>query len=196
MDPMIYKILSCHSDSVQEGWERRLVDLLGSKPRRLSRWCELGLWGALSCVRKVSDDDLSSTVSIRVYSENGTIHATRKALAQTDEHLPMPVTFMQTLPGQLFNAIGAAVEWHGDGCTVAAATRQQAEVTMLQNVQKMALLAWVDEVPTAISRWILIERVAAPALTSSWESVASLFEISDEMIWLQLGADGKLFQAR
>jgi hypothetical protein len=196
MDPMIYKILSCHSDPVQEGWERRLVDLLSSKPRRLSRWCELGLWGALSCVRKVSDGDLSSTVSIRVYSENGTIHATRKALAQTDEHLPMPVTFMQTLPGQLFNAIGAAVEWHGDGCTVAAATRQQAEIAMLQNVRQMALLAWVDEVPEAVSRWILLERVVAPALTSSWEPVAGLFEISDEMIWLQLGADGKLFQAR
>jgi hypothetical protein len=195
MSPMTFKILSCHNDPVQAGWEERMVALLGSKPRRLSRWCELGLWGALSCLRKSPNGHFSSLIAIRVYSESGTIHATRKALAQLDEHLPMPVTFMQTLPGQLFNAIGAAVGWHGDGCTVAGVNRREAEITMLQNIQQAALLAWVDEVPEAVSRWIFLERVKF-VTASDWGNVTSIFETSNAMGWLQLSADGKLFQAR
>lgn len=196
MNPMTFKILSCHNAPVQDGWEDHLVGLLGSKPRRLSRWCELGLWGALSCLRKSTNSHFSSLVAIRVSSENGTIHATQKALVQMNEHLPMPVTFMQTLPGQLFNAIGAAVGWHGDGCTVAGASRQQADIAMLQNIQQAALLAWVDDVPEAVSRWIFLKRVAVSAITPDWDCVTSVFKTSDKMRWLQLSADGQLFQAR
>lgn len=196
MSPMTFKILSCHNDPVREGWEGHLVGLLGSKPRRLSRWCELGLWGALSCLRKSNASHFSSLIAIRVFSEHGTIHATQKALVQMNEHLPMPVTFMQTLPGQLFNAIGAAVGWHGDGCTVAGASRQQADIAMLQNIQQAALLAWVDDEPEAVSRWIFLERVTVSAIKSDWDRVASVFATSDQMRWLQLNADGQLFQAR
>ncbi len=193
---MFFKILSCHNSPVQEGWQAHLVGLMGSKPRRLSRWCELGLWGALSCLRKSADGQFSSQVPIRVYSESGTIQATRKALAQLDEHLPMPVTFMQTLPGQLFNAIGAAVGWHGDGYTVAGLSRQQAEISILQNIQQSTLLAWVDEVPEAVSHWIFLQRVTEPDVRSGWDSVTSVFETSEAMQWLQLGTDGRLLQAR
>lgn len=195
MCPLVFKIVSCQSNPVQDGWAADLTALLGAKPRRLSRWSELGLWGALHCLRKLPNPDLSATISIRVYSRNGTINATRQALAQIDEHLPMPVTFMQTLPGQLFNAIGTALDWHGDGFTIAGVNRVQAEASMLRNIRQAALLAWVDELPQQVSRWCLLERVAEPDVKSDWESVSSIFETADDVQWLQLSADGKLQQA-
>ena len=84
MCPMAFKIVSCQNNPVQDDWAADLTALLGAKPRRLSRWSELGLWGALCCLRKLPNPDLSAPISIRVYSENGTINATRQALVQID----------------------------------------------------------------------------------------------------------------
>ena len=193
--PMVFRIIAGHNLSVPEDWQEQLVDLLGSKPRRQSRWCELGLWGALRCLHNTNNNPLSGHVSIRVYSENGTIEATRKALEQAGEHLPLPVTFMQTLPGQLFNALGSALGWHGDGCSIAGANRQQTEIEMLRNIRQTSLLAWVDEVPEMVSLWVLLERTTAPDIPLVWTAVTSIFEISEATQWVQLDAAGKLFQA-
>lgn len=196
-----FKIIASSNAPLPSDWPTQLVSLLGSKPRRLSRWCELGLFGALSCIREASakqgSDQLSDQLKIRVYTEYSTILASRQAIGQSQEHLPMPFTFMQTQPGQLLNALGAAIGWHGDGLTMAGRNRQETEIELLQTLHGSALLGWVDEVPEAISRWIWLEsglESAEGEPGGAWETLPGLFETHSSAKWLQLRQDGALFQ--
>ena len=133
-------------------------------------------------------------VAIRVYTEYGTINPTLMAIAQTRDDLIMPYTFMQTQPGQLFNAIGTALNWHGDGYTTSSEQRQQTELTLLQGIKQSALLAWVDEVPELISRWIWLEKTDV-GTERDWQPVDSIFQTSDHARWLKIDADESIFQA-
>lgn len=193
MKTRIFAIKACHNIPIAHDWAAQLAALLGSKPRRLSRWCELGLFGALSCIRQSTPSDLSSDVAIRVYSEYGTLNATRTAMEQAREHLPMPFTFMQTQPCQIFNALGNAVNWHGDGCAVSSATRRQSEIALLQDIWRSSLLAWVDEMPEAVSRWIWLEE-AQPVDEPDWEIAESIFQTPSNARWLKIDAENRIFQ--
>ncbi len=194
MKTRIFAIKACSNSPIENDWGTQLTTLLGSKPRRLSRWCELGLYGALSCIRQSGQAGLSSDVAIRVYSEYATINATRMAMEQASEHLPMPFTFMQTQPCQIFNALGAAVDWHGDGCVTSSVNRQQNEVALLQSIQQSALLAWVDEMPEPISRWIWLEE-SQPKNGLNWEITDSVFQTLENARWLKIDANNSIFQA-
>jgi hypothetical protein len=194
MKPRIFAIKACSNAPIENDWGAQLVTLLGSKPRRLSRWCELGLYGALLCIKQSGQTDLSSDVAIRVYSEYATINATRMAMEQATEHLPMPFTFMQTQPCQIFNALGAAVGWHGDGYVTSSMNRHQSEVALLQDIQQSALLACVDEVPEPISRWIWLEEVK-PKNELNWEIADSVFQTSEKSRWLKIDSRNMFFQS-
>lgn len=194
MKTRIFKIKAYVNAPIEKDWSAQLVKLLGSKPRRLSRWCELGLYGALSCIKQSGKTGLPSDVAIRVYSEYGTLNATRAAIEQADEHLPMPFTFMQTQPCQIFNALGTALGWHGDGCAVSSVTRLQSEIALLQSIKQSALLAWVDDVPKPISRWIWLEE-AQPSDELNWEVADSVFQASAKTRWLKIGHDNVISQA-
>jgi hypothetical protein len=194
MKTRIFAIKACSNAPIENDWGTQLVALLGSKPRRLSRWCELGLYGALSCIRQSEQTGLSSDVAIRVYSEYATINATRMAMEQATEHLPMPFTFMQTQPCQIFNALGAAVGWHGDGYVTSSINRKQSGLALLQGIKQSALLAWVDEVPEPISRWIWLEE-AQPSDDLNWQITDSFFQTSEKARWLKIKSGNVLFQA-
>lgn len=194
MKTRTFAIKACSNTRIENDWEKQLVTLLGSKPRRLSHWCELGLYGALSCIKQAGQTTLSSDVAIRVYSEYATIHATRMAMGQATEHLPMPFTFMQTQPCQIFNALGTAVGWHGDGYVTSSVNRQQTEVALLQTIQHSALLAWVDEVHEPTSRWIWLEE-AQPSDELNWQIADSVFQTSEKTHWLKIKSDHVIFQA-
>jgi hypothetical protein len=194
MKTRIFKIKACANAPIADDWGAQLVTLLGSKPRRLSRWCELGLFGALSCIKQTGQTELPNDVAIRVYSEYGTLNATRAAIEQADEHLPMPFTFMQTQPCQIFNALGTALGWHGDGCAVSSVTRLQSEIALLQGIQHSALLAWVDEVPEPVSRWIWLEE-AQPSGELNWEIADCVFQTSAKTRWLKVERGNVLFHA-
>lgn len=194
-----FKIIACSNMPIQNDWPVQLATLLGSKPRRLSRWCELGLYGALSCIKtgnaQQGSAQFSNEVVIRVYTENSTINASLQAIAQSLEHLPMPFTFMQTQPGQLFNAIGTAIDWHGDGSTVAGRCREETGIALLQTLKGRALIGWVDEVPVANSRWIWLE-TAECAHPQDWQMLSDMFETSAGTQWICLRPDGELFQSQ
>jgi hypothetical protein len=194
MKTRIFTIKACSNTPIPNDWNAQLVTLLGSKPRRLSHWCELGLYGALSCIKQSGQTSLSSDVAIRVYSEYATVNATRMAMEQAAEHLPMPFTFMQTQPCQIFNALGTAVGWHGDGYVTSSVNRQQCEIALLQNIQQSALLAWVDEVPEPISRWIWLEEVQSSD-ELNWQIVDSVFQTSEKRRWLKIDSGNMIFQA-
>ena len=208
MQARVFHIKACHNLPPESNWREQLIDLLGSKPRRLSRWCELGMFGALSCLKKSGQFQLSSEVSLRVYSEYGTIAATRSALEQACEYLPMPFTFMQTQPGQLFNALGTAIGWHGDGYSTAYGDRQRGELALLHSFTQSALLAWVDEELELISRWIWLEDVTPNTNTNSpnknnpnknaiieWRAIDSIFQTSAAARWLKVDAEHNIFEA-
>jgi hypothetical protein len=194
MNAKIFKIIACSNNPIEENWSAQLIALLGSKPRRLSRWCELGLFGGLSCISKTGQLHLPNDVPIRVYSEYATIHTTHLAMKQASEHLPMPFTFMQTQPSQLFNALGTALGWQGDGCTMAGITRQQSETALLQSIRQSALLGWVDEEPELISRWIWLEENEGNA-GQNWQVVDSIFQPSSNARWLKIDSSNAIFEA-
>lgn len=194
MNSLYFQIKACSNTPITENWRAELIAILGGKPRRLSTWCELGLLGALSCINTAQPSSLPSTVPIRVYTESGTISATRRALEQNKEHTPMPFTFMQTQPSQLFNALGGALAWNGDGATLSSQNLQQYETFALQGVQQSVLLAWVEEEPHPISSWIWLEKTA---LTSGkvWEKIGSIFQTTPTARWLKMDVDGQIYQA-
>lgn len=198
MQTKTFKILARSVDPIASDWQLQLATLLGAKPRRLSRWCELGLLGAVSCIRKTGATVLAHDVAIRVYSEYGTLNATQTAMAQASEHLPMPFTFMQTQPGQLFNALGAATGWQGDGYATSAENRRQSEIALLQGIRQSTLLAWVDEEPEPVSRWIWLEQMQMQTRIESgpdWQVVDCIFQPLDTARWLKITSDQFIYQA-
>lgn len=194
MKTKTFKINACSNLPIGNDWNLQLVDLLGSKPRRLSRWCELGLFGALSCIRKAGQTHLPNDVAIRVYTEYGTMNATRMAMVQASEHLPMPFTFMQTQPGQLFNALGTALDWHGDGYTTSSDNRRHSEIALLRTIKHSSLLAWVDDEPELISRWTWLEEAEAD-FEPNWQTVGSIFQTSANARWLKIDSASVISQA-
>lgn len=230
MQTKIFHINACHNLPPDPNWREQLIHLLGSKPRRLSSWCELGMYGALKCFQNVEQipvthislldnplphagspatqfpatrmplDRLPSDVALRVFSEYGTIAATRSALDQACEFLPMPFTFMQTQPGQLFNALGTTLGWHGDGYSTTYENRQQGEAALLNSFKQSALLAWVDEEREQISRWIWLEEATLSVNLSTlndlkWQVVKSIFQTSGGARWLKIDATQDIFMA-
>lgn len=195
MTENVFKVVAAQLGQVSEDWRKELIDLLGSKPRRLSPWCELGLWGALSCIAKTGQRSLSDAVAIRLYCELGTIATTRKALEQMQEGLPMPFTFIQTQPGQLFNALGITLGWHGDGLTTSYNEPRRGEASLLQGSHQAILLAWVEEQPLARSHWLYLEKAQQLAGARDWRPVASLFQIDANATWLKIDAEQHIFQA-
>lgn len=189
-----FSIHSSHTLALDPDWRTQLIALLGSKPRRLSRWCELGLFGALACVRKAAGKELPGDLAIRIYSQYGTLDAVQHALSQAQDFLPMPFAFMQTQPGQLLNALGSALAWHGDGYNITYRDRQAGEATLLHSVRHSALLAWVDEQPELISRWLWLEKASAPEALQ-WQPAASIFQIPAPARWLKIDSAQVIFYA-
>lgn len=193
MKSLYFQIKACSNVPITESWRAELITLLGDKPRRLSTWCELGLLGALSCVKTAQPSALPNDVPIRIYTESGTITATRRALEQNREHTPMPFTFMQTQPSQLFNALGGALAWNGDGATLSSQNLQQYETFALHEAQQSVLLAWVEEEPQPISSWIWLKKTTVDS-GKTWQKISSIFQTTAGTCLLKIDAEGQIYQ--
>ena len=199
MQTKFFRVRASFTQPVPSDWRDQLVTLLGNRPRRLSTWCELGLFGALTCLQphflSTGKSALSSDIAIKLITQLGSIVASKKAIAQMRDGLPMPFTFMQTLTGQLFNALGAALGWHGDGVTTAPLNTSMGEVALLASLKCSSLFACVDDVPAPVSAWIWLEAVdALDAL--EWVAIDSLFAIKPSAQWIKLDQQQRLFQAQ
>lgn len=198
MSTNTFRVRACYNQAIPKDWREQLIVLLGNRPRRLSLWCELGLFGALSCLKQAGIEhpsiSLSSHISITLVSHIATITSTQKALEQARDNLPMPFTFMQTQPGQLFNALGSALDWHGNGLTTSHTNIQAGEAALLHSIQQGALIAWVDELPQPISRWLWLERADINS-EQSWQQISSCFDITASTQWLCIDAEQQIHQA-
>lgn len=201
MQDKFFHVRASFTQPVPSDWRDQLVTLLGNRPRRLSTWCELGLFGALTCLQPhfltTGKSALSSDIMIKLITYRGSMVASKKAIAQMGDGLPMPFTFMQTQTGQLFNALGSALGWHGDGVTTAASNTHIGEVALLASLKCSSLLASVDDVPAALSAWIWLEPIGAldELVELEWLALDSLFAIKPSAQWIKLDQQQRLFQA-
>ena len=104
----------CVAQPASADWREQLAIRLGSRPRRLGRWAELGLYGALECLAIDGECTLAERAAMVLSSQHGPALAMRSALAQAREDLPLPLTFLQTQPSQLLATLSAQLRWCGD----------------------------------------------------------------------------------
>ena len=142
-------------------WPEQLVQLLGTKPRRIGTWAELGLYGALRCIADAGEKTLSPDAVLLLTSRRGTYAATGKALEQMQDDALMPLTFLQTQPSQLLAWLAAQMDWTGHACFLATAQPQDLlRLVTAQAGAGGALLGYVDETNGGTSNWLRLRRGA------------------------------------
>lgn len=142
-------------------WREQLAQRLGAKPRRIGTWAELGLYGALCCMADAGETTLPQDALLLLTSRSGTYAATSIALAQMQDGLPMPLTFLQTQPSQLLAMVSAQMDWNGHACFLAGAQAQDLlRLAAAQAGDGGALLGWVDETSGGSTKWLRLRRGA------------------------------------
>jgi hypothetical protein len=138
-------------------WRERLAQMLGEKPRRIGLWAELGLYGALRCMAEAGEKALPRNAVLVVASRSGTHVATRAALDQMQDDLPMPLTFLQTQPSQLLALLAARLDFPGNVCFLAGASLAEArKLAETQAGRGGALVGRVDEADGGVTEWLRI----------------------------------------
>ena len=147
------------------GWGAQLLERLGSRPRRLGRWAELGMYGALECLAADAQATLTEHAALLLSSQHGPALAMHSALAQAREGLPMPLSFLQTQPSQLLAALSAQLRWRGDARFITHPDPLAVLTLALTMAGRHAdglLAGWVNELPTESTVWLRLQPVADP----------------------------------
>lgn len=146
-------------------WSEQLAKRLGGRPRRLGRWAELGLYGALECLAAGGESALAQHAALVVSSQHGPALAMRSALAQAREGLPLPLTFLQTQPSQLLATLSAQLHWCGDARFMTHPDPLAVLALALTVAGHRAdglLLGWVNELEAESSLWLRLQPVDNP----------------------------------
>lgn len=99
---------------VDEQWRERLMQMLGSKPRRISLFAETVMYGALDCIGQAPDWQAQSLSTVRIATLKGPCYATLKILKESEHELPMPFAFLQSQLSQGMVALLKRLDWQGD----------------------------------------------------------------------------------
>ena len=156
---------SCIAAPPPTDWREQLAVMLGEKPRRIGDWAELGLYGALRCMADAGETTLPHDTVVILASEHGPHAATIAALEQMHDDLPMPLTFLQTQPGQLLALLAAQVKWHGNASFLAGTELQS--MLFLAAIQAGSgglLLGWVDEMDGGLTHWLRLRPCEAKGI--------------------------------
>lgn len=168
-------------------WSEQLAVRLGSRPRRLGRWAELGLYGALECVASVGEGPLPESASLVLSSQHGPASAMRSAVAQAREDLPLPLTFLQTQPSQLLATLSAQLRWCGDARFIAhpdpLAVLALALVTAVGQADGL-LLGWVNELETQSSLWLRLHPAVDPG--GDWQEASNFETLLQNAMYVRL----------
>jgi hypothetical protein len=160
-----YRIRARCTALPETDWREQLTSRLGGRPRRMGRWAELGLHGALECLAKDGENTLAAHAALVVSSQNGPAGAMHDAWAQAREGLPQPLTFLQTQPSQLLAALSAQLRWRGDARFIThpdSLTVLTLALTIADSHADGLLVGWVNELETESSVWLRMEPVKAP----------------------------------
>jgi hypothetical protein len=151
------------ANTLAQDWQAHLVQLLGSRPRRIGTWAELGLYGALRCMADAGESTLPPDALLMLTSRHGTFIPGNAALAQMQDELPMPLTFLQTQPSQLLALLAAQLDWRGSASFFANATLQGLlRLAAAQAGDAGVLLGCVDEMAGGSTHWLRLRRGRAP----------------------------------
>lgn len=166
----VYRIRARSTAPPAADWREQLAARLGGRPRRIGRWAELGLYGALQCMTAGGETTLGAHAALVLSSQHGPAFAMHEALAQAREGLPLPLTFLQIQPNQLLATLSAQLHWCGDARFVT----EPDPLAVLDLALAMAdghadglLLGWVNELGPQgglceSSQWLRLEPVGDP----------------------------------
>ena len=188
---IVYRIRArCVAQPVAADWREQLASRLGSRPRRLGRWAELGLYGALECLAVDSEGILSENAALVLSSQHGPALAMRSARAQAREDLPLPLTFLQTQPSQLLATLSAQLRWCGDARFITHPDPLAVLALALAIADSHAdglLLGWVNELGTESSLWLRLQPVADPG--GAWRQASDFGTLLRRASHVRLGPD-------
>jgi 3-oxoacyl-[acyl-carrier-protein] synthase-1 len=154
----LWEVCGRSGPSLPDDWREELVALFGQRPRRIGMWAEVGLYGALRCIRDAGETTLPTGAILRISSLGGPMAAilqTLQGIAQ--DGMAMPFAFLQSQPGQLPAIVAQALQWQGDArihnhrdpLLLGAACREAGPQGML--------IGWLEEAQNdaaPISRWL------------------------------------------
>ncbi len=166
----VYRIRARSATPLSADWREQLAARLGGRPRRIGRWAELGLYGALECLAAAGESGLAKQAAVVLSSQHGPAFAMREALLQAREGLPLPLTFLQIQPSQLLATLSAQLRWSGDARFMSQTDPLavlELALTMADNNADGLLLGWVNELgvdgsPCESSQWLRLEPVTDP----------------------------------
>jgi 3-oxoacyl-[acyl-carrier-protein] synthase-1 len=156
--PRLWEVCGRSGPRLPPDWREELAGMLGHKPRRIGIWAEVGLYGALQCMRNAGETHLPQGAILRIGSLVGPMGAILQTLRGIDEDgMAMPFTFLQSQPGQLPAILAQALQWQGDARVInhrdvmallAQACREGGE----QGV----LIGWLEEADAngPVSHWL------------------------------------------
>lgn len=145
--PRLWAVAGRCADPLPADWSQDLVRRLGQRPRRLGRWAERALHGALCCLEAAGERVLPADAALRVCSLDGAQPALRSALAAVAQgQMPLPYTFLQSQAAVMLSALAAHLDWCGDAQAVA----QRDPIALLHTNLLDAppgglLIGWVEE---------------------------------------------------
>ena len=145
-------------------WRAQLAVRLGERPRRLGEWVELALWGARQCLDQAGEAQLPANTLLSLSSLKGPDIALRNALAQAEEGVPMPITFLTSQPAQALPALAQYLGWQGNGrCLTTREPVLALQLACLEAGGDGLLAGWVDEDTPGKSIWFRLQSVEADA---------------------------------
>jgi hypothetical protein len=174
----VYRIRARSAALPAADWRAQLAVRLGGRPRRIGRWAELGLHGALECLASGGESVLAEHAALVLSSRHGPALAMREALVQAREGLPLPLTFLQIQPSQLLAALSAQLHWCGDArfiCQPDPMAVLALALTMADHHADGLLLGWVNELGSDCrscesSLWLRLEPAVDP--DGVWQNCA------------------------
>lgn len=165
----VWEVLGRSDPTLTDDWREELVTLLGARPRRIGNWAEIGLYGALRCMRAAGETTLPPDATLRASSLHGPLDATLQTLHTiAEDGMAMPFSFLQSQPSQFPAILAQALHWQGDArmvnhrdpCQTLAAACGESHGDDI-------LIGWFEEATaanagSAFSHWLRLRRVAQP----------------------------------
>ncbi len=190
-----YRVCARYAQAPAPDWREQLAARLGTRPRRLGPWAELGLYGALQCMDSKARP--ADQFALLVCSQFGPASLLQEALGQVREGLPLPHTFLQIQPNQLLATLSTQLGWRGDARCVAhpqPLTVLAAALAMVQPSGLDVLVGWVDTHPVNTSYWLHLQPVTEPTplVGKAWVSAPGpeLGRLLQTVTHVQLDAAG------
>lgn len=149
---------------------RAILDAAGKRPRRVNRFIEIALAGALDCCR---EQLLDSAAGVYLATRYGDVRETAQQLEETRRELPMPVSFINISGNMAGHYIAGALGARGPNIAISAEhgvfgrALELAVADLAAGAVRQALVGHVEEAGLdadgcAQSRWLLLGATETP----------------------------------